>query len=154
TVALAALVAVGSAGWVIRDRSARQSQLNDRVEVALQEASLARDRALTLTDNRARWEAGLAAATSALKRAEDLAGQDEAALDPAVRNRLHVLRTMLEADEQDRRFITQFDDLLLGAIVWDARRNPSGTAEAFHRNREALQTTYGIRWAQTPPAEI
>ena len=37
-VALAVLVAVGSIGWVLRDRSARQTELNYRVELAVEDA--------------------------------------------------------------------------------------------------------------------
>jgi serine/threonine protein kinase/tetratricopeptide (TPR) repeat protein len=154
TVALVVLMAVGSIGWVIRDRSTRQARLNYGIEIALQEASSARDRALTLTDDRYQWEAALAAASSALKRAEELASQDETSLEPAVQDRLKALRASLDADERDRRFIAQFDELLLGVVVWDARRSRSKSAEAFAHIREALQTTYGIGWGQTPPADV
>src|SRR5262249_9521865 len=105
-------------------------------------------------DNRYQWEAVLAAASSALNRAEELASQDETALDPAIRDRLQALRSHLDADERDRRFIVQFDELLLGVVVWDARRSPSKSSEMFGRIRDALWTTYGIGWGQTPPAPV
>ncbi len=85
---LAVLVAVGGIGWVLRDRSARHAELNYRVELAIEDAGLARDRALSQTDNRFQWEATRATALSALKRGEALAAQDSAALDPGVAKRL------------------------------------------------------------------
>ena len=51
-----------------------------RAYSARRDASTARDRALTLTSNRSEWQALLAAAHGALQRAEEIAGQDEAAL--------------------------------------------------------------------------
>ena len=81
------------------------------VERALQEASQSRERALTLTDNPYQWEATLAAAGSSLQRAEGLASQDEAGLEAAVRERLQGLRVVLDADENDRRFATRFDEI-------------------------------------------
>jgi serine/threonine protein kinase len=152
-------------GWTVRDRAAReadlareqaarQAKLNLGIELALDEATKARDRALTLTDNRYQWEVSLAEASSALGRAEAFVRQDETALDPAVRDRMQSLRTTLDADERDRRFIAQFDELLLGVVVWDARRGPSKSAGMFYRIRDALWTTYGISWGQTPPAVV
>jgi serine/threonine protein kinase len=50
-VGLAVLLAVGSFGWMARDQQLRHTRLNYEAELSLKEASQARDRALTLTDN-------------------------------------------------------------------------------------------------------
>src|SRR5262249_4434956 len=115
--ALAALLVVGviagSLGWMARDRSVRQAKLNLGIEHALVDATKALDQALTLTDNPYRWEAVLAEAASDLKRAEGLIAQDEAAAEPAIRERLQALQARLLADEADRLFAARFEEIRL-----------------------------------------
>src|SRR5262249_42753645 len=77
------VVLIGSGvGWTVHDRAAReadlaqqkavrQAKLNLEIELALDEATKARDRGLTMTDNRYQWEVSLAEASSALERAEE-----------------------------------------------------------------------------------
>jgi tetratricopeptide (TPR) repeat protein len=152
--ALAVLVAVGSIGWVLRDRSARQNELNYRVELALEDAHLARDRALTQTDNRFQWEVTLAAALSTLRRGEELAAGNAAALDPAIAERLHELRAALDADERDYRFVIRLDEILQGVIVWDAHRSRSKSEQSFLKMKEALKSYYAWDVGVTPTAEV
>ena len=154
TVVLAALVAVGSIGWLVRDQSARQAKLNDGVELAVHDASTARERALILTDNRHEWQALLAAALGALQRAEELAGQDRAALDPNMRQRLQALRARSDADETDRRFVASFDDVLVHVIVWDARRSQFKSEEAFLTLKDSFKSYYGLDLGATPVADV
>ncbi len=154
TMALALLVAVGSIGWIVRDRSARHAKLSYGVEIAAKEASLARDRALARTDNPFEWDAGLAAALSALKGAEELAAQDGAALDPALAGRLQGLRTALDADATDRRFVARLDEILRGVIVWDARRSQSKNEESFLELKDAFKSSYGWDVGATPITEV
>ena len=154
TVTLAMLVAAGSIGWVVRDSSARHVKLSYGVEIAVQEAKLARDRALARTENPFDWDASLAAALSALKKAEELAAQDTAALDPAVAERLQGLRATLDADETDRRFVARFDEILNGVIVWDARRSQSKNGEAFFKLQDAFKSCFGWDVGATPITEV
>ena len=154
TVALAVLVAVGSIGWVVRDRSARHAKLSYGVEIAVQEANLARGRALARTDNPFDWDAALASALSALKGAEELAAQDAAALDPAVVERLQRMRATLDSDETDRRFVARFDEILRGVIVWDARRSQSKNEESFFKLKDAFKSCYAWDVGATPTAEV
>src|SRR4029453_1875515 len=121
--ALAVLLAGGSVGWAVRDRSARNDKLNDGVEMAVQGAGAARERALGDTDNPYRWEVELVAARSALQRGEELAAQGQAALDRGLDARLKALRSSLDADEQDRVFVARFDEIMRGILAWDARRS-------------------------------
>jgi eukaryotic-like serine/threonine-protein kinase len=154
TVTLAVLVAVGSIGWVVRDRSARHAKLSYGVEIAVQAANLARGRALARTDNPFDWDAALASALSALKGAEELAAQDAAALDPAVVERLQRMRATLDGDETDRRFVARFDEILRGLIVWDARRSQSKNEEAFFKLKDAFQSCFAWDVGATPTAEV
>src|SRR5262249_9017621 len=85
----------GGAGWGVRDRAARQTRLNLEVEHALDEATRAREQALTLTDNPVRWKAALGEAMSDFKRAQGLSTQDDAALEQATWGRLQSLQALL-----------------------------------------------------------
>jgi tetratricopeptide (TPR) repeat protein len=80
--------------------------------------------------------------------------QDETAVEPAVRDRLHTLRAHLDADDRDRRFIARFDEILGGVIVWNSRRSQFKSEEAFFQIKDAFQSTYGINLGGTPPAEV
>jgi eukaryotic-like serine/threonine-protein kinase len=147
------LVVAGSLGWMTRDRAARRATLNHQVELALQEASTARDRALTLTDNPPQWDAALAAARSALKQAEGLAAQEEAALEPAVRGRLEEVRATLDADDNDRRFVDRLDQIRLEQIAFDVQHGRFNLEIAFPAIKEAFRTHYGIDFVATPVAQ-
>jgi tetratricopeptide (TPR) repeat protein len=163
--ALAVLVAVGGIGWAMRDREARQAEsareraartakLNQEVEAALVEANAARERALTLTDNPQRWEAALAAASSALKRAEGLAAQDDAALDPAVRERLQTVRTKLDGDGTDRRFVARFDEIRLEQTAIHPEVSEYKLEIAYPALKEAFRTYYGIDVGATSAEKV
>jgi tetratricopeptide (TPR) repeat protein len=153
-VAGAMLVAMGSIGWVIRDRSARLAKLNYGVEIAVQDASMARGRALARMENPPQWEAALVAAFAALQRAEELAAQERATLDPPLLEQLHVLRTTLDADERDRRFVACFDAIMVKVIVWDARRSQSRSADAFNQLGDAFKSSFGLNVGKSPTAEV
>jgi serine/threonine protein kinase len=153
-VVLAVLVAVGSIGWVLRDRSARHAELNYRVELAIEDAGSARDRALSQTDNRFQWEATRATALSALKRGEELAAQDSAALDPGVAKGLRALRAALDADDRDYRFVVCFDEILQEMIVWNARRSESKNEGSFLKLKDAFRSYYGWQVGVTATDEV
>jgi tetratricopeptide (TPR) repeat protein len=137
-----------------RDRKARQAKLNHEVELALREANASRDRALTLTDNPYQWEATLAAAFSALKRAEGLGSQDDAALEPAVGERLQKLRTLMDADQNDRRFVARFDDIRLEQTRLDTRHSRYMKEIAFATLKDAFRAHYAIDFGVTPAAQV
>jgi tetratricopeptide (TPR) repeat protein len=154
TLALAALVAVGSIGWAAGQLSARKDKLNDAVELALRDAEAAREQALAHTDNPYRWEAALVAALSAVRRGEELADQDPKVLDEKLGARLRTLRSTLDADERDRNFITGFDQMLRGVLALDARRSRFQSAEILRSVAQAFKTNYGIHFGQTPSAQV
>jgi serine/threonine protein kinase/tetratricopeptide (TPR) repeat protein len=163
---LAAVGGVASTiGWAVRertareeelarDRKARQDKLNHEVELALREASASRDRALTLTDNPYQWEATLAAALSAFKRAEGLASQEDAPLEPAVGERLQNLRTILDADQNDRRFVARFDDIRLEQTRLDTRDSRYMKEIAFAWLKDAFHAHYGIDFGVVPATQV
>src|SRR5262249_8928585 len=109
---------------------------------------------LTLTDNRPQWEAVLAAASSAFKRAEGLAVQDEAALEPAVQDRLQTVRTMLAADEMDRRFVVRFDEIRLKQTAIHPEASEYKLEIAYPALKEAFRTYYGIEVGATAAEQV
>ena len=162
---LAVLLVVGSFGWMVRDRvardaelardrAARQTKLNHQVELALQEASGTRDLALTLTDNPHQWEAMLVASSSALKRAEGLAAQNEAALDSGLLGRLQALSASLNTDEKDRRFIARFDEIRLAQSEIHPAVRELNLELALPTLKEAFETDYQIIVGVTPVEEV
>ncbi len=153
-VALAVLVMVGSIGWIARDRSTRRAKLNEGILFALHDAGTVRDLALSLTGNRSEWHASLAGAFAALKRAQDLAGQDQAAVDTALRKRLEGLLARLEADEADRGFVACLDELLAQLTVWDAHRSQSESDPAFPKLADAFNIFYGVELGTTPATHV
>jgi tetratricopeptide (TPR) repeat protein len=152
--AVAALTAVGGIGWELRDRSARVARLNDGLGNALNEASRARDEALARIDNPSDWQSGLAAALSALKGAEELAAQDEMAIDSAKATQMQELRKVLNSDETDHRFVARLDEILSAVCVWDAHRNRTKHQETFDQIEKLLGASYGWSVGATPVNEI
>jgi serine/threonine protein kinase/tetratricopeptide (TPR) repeat protein len=143
----------GVAGWTFSDRAVRRAKLNYGVEVALEEAQAGREQALTQTENPYQWQATLAAAFSVLKRAEELAAQDPAALNAAVAARLQALRATLDADERDRRFVEQLDKVLQDVLVWRDHRSKTRRHEALPKLKSAFLDYYGIHVGMMPAAE-
>jgi serine/threonine protein kinase/Flp pilus assembly protein TadD len=160
------LVLIGSGvGWVLRDRAAqdaklagdraaRRARLNLEVEHALDDVGRAREKVLALTDNPLRWKAALAQAASDLKRAQGLAAQDDAALDPAVRERLQTVRTMLDSDDTDRRFVARFDEIRLEQTAIHPERSEYKLEIAYPALKEALGTYYGIDVGATSAEQV
>jgi serine/threonine protein kinase/tetratricopeptide (TPR) repeat protein len=156
------VVLMGSgAGWAVRDRAARetdlarekaarQAKLGLEIEYALDEATRAREQALTLTDNPLRWEAALAEAASDLKRADGLAAQDEAALEPASRERLQGVHAQLGADEADRRFAARFEEVRLEQAEANVGIREVEKGIALTGLKDAFQRHYQIEFGATP----
>jgi tetratricopeptide (TPR) repeat protein/serine/threonine protein kinase len=144
----------GAFGWAVRDRGARRARINQAIELALSEASTSRARALTLTDNPYQWEAALGAALSALKRAEGFAAEDEAALEPVLREQLLTLRAALDADETDRRFAARFDDIRLEQSDLDPKLSRYRMEIAFAALRDAFRIHYGVDLGVSPVGRV
>src|SRR5206468_1106022 len=95
----------------------------------------------------------LAAAGSSLQRAEGLASQDEAGLEAAVRERLQGLRVVLDADENDRRFATRFDEILL-AQTQMTEGGWFNKATAFHALKEAFGVHGRVDFGKTSAEQV
>jgi serine/threonine protein kinase/Flp pilus assembly protein TadD len=154
--AAAVLLAAGSLLWVVQDRAAQNAEqqhkrelLERDIDLALQEATDLEQRALALLeDNPFQCEATLAAAGSALKRADALAGSEAAALAPALEQRLAAMKTRLEDDDKDRRLLEQLEGAFLAnafTIIDGHLFNYGERAPAY---RQAF-AAYGIRVGQT-----
>ncbi len=124
------------------------------MEYALDEAEKACEQARTLTDNPYQWQAALAAAASACKRADGLATQDEAGLGPAVHDRLEALRARLDADENDRRFVARFDEIRLEQTEIHEAVSEFKLEIGFPAFRKAFQSHYAIAFGATAPEKV
>jgi tetratricopeptide (TPR) repeat protein len=132
------LVGAG-AGWIIRDRAARQARAANDLELAL-------DRVDLFQKDGKRPEA-----QAALDHAELLA--DRAAADPARDARLAVLKERLAADARDQEFIARFDSIrLLAQSRVDVEAGRFTQGAAFPEIRDALKR-YGMDIGVLAPAQ-
>jgi tetratricopeptide (TPR) repeat protein len=152
TLLLAVGLVAGNLGRAARDRAERQAKLRAEVEAAALEADRGGDRARGLTNQPAQWQATLAEALSALRRAEALASSDEDLLGPELRERLRALADQLRADERDWALITAAERIRLEASA----PAPTGvrlSPPVAPWYREAF-TTYGARAVTAPVHEV
>jgi serine/threonine protein kinase len=133
-----------------RDKVARQEKLNLEIEHALEDVARARNQALKLTENASQWKAALAEAASDLKRARGPASQDETALEPAIRERLQTLQTLLDADEADRRFAARFEEIRLDQAEVNVAISVFKSEIAFAAFKESFQRHYRIAFGAMP----
>jgi serine/threonine protein kinase/Flp pilus assembly protein TadD len=151
---LAALLVVGvvagGVGWMAHDRSVRHAKLNLVVERALDDATRARDQALKQTDYPEQWKAALAEAASDLKRAQGLANQDETALEPGTRERLHGLQALLNADDTDCRFAARFEQMRLQQMAAMVTITEVKMGIAFTGLKDAFHRHYRVEFGATP----
>jgi serine/threonine protein kinase/tetratricopeptide (TPR) repeat protein len=127
----------GGAGWVMRDRSAREEAAANDLERAL-------DRAELLQGQGKRAEA-----VAALERVELLAGQ--APSDPARDERMAALKERLAAEARDQEFITHFEKFRL-----EVRSQVNVRESQFDGPLDELRdafTEYGITPGDMAPAQ-
>jgi serine/threonine protein kinase/Flp pilus assembly protein TadD len=149
---VAAAVLASAAGWLMRDRAAQREKVAGDVRAALKEADTLRRQARPLIDNPYQWFVSLAAARSALQRAEALAGPVEG-LDPAVLAEITETKKQLLADERDRDFVARFEDIRMQATEVDVVGNRFKLAEAYARLKHAFEP-YGIHPGATPARAV
>src|SRR5262249_26505566 len=131
-------------------RSVRQAKLQLQMEHALDDVIRARDQALTHTDDPYRWEAALTEVASVLKRAQDLAAQDETAIGPALRERLQAAEAVLDADTTDRRCVARFEGIRLEQTEVNVAISDFKTQVAFTALKEAFRRQYHMEFGVTP----
>jgi tetratricopeptide (TPR) repeat protein len=157
---------VGAAGWWYQQQQAqraveqaerdadnarqalRQEQAAGAVQAALGEAMKLRERALTLLDNPESWAATLAAANSAVMRAETLLQQQPQLAETAPKHETQLARTGLEADKKDHRLVTDFEELMFKLYDFDRHY----TQIAVYRDVARALAQWGLPVGQLPVA--
>jgi tetratricopeptide (TPR) repeat protein len=130
----------GGAGWVLRDRAARQARAVNELEQTLERADFFQG------------QGKRAEALAALERAESLVG--EAPPDPARDARLAALKERLAAETRDQQFIARFEDIRLRVESQvDQDESYFNREAALPKYRNALGQ-YGIAFGVTAPAQV
>src|SRR5262249_40465837 len=149
--AAAALIAtvflslVGSSAGAIaymQDRAGRKAHAERAVEVALHEANTLRERAWELTETPHLWESTLAAALSAIKRAEALVADAGNLVAGELHERVRDVRADLDADERDRQFVSALEQIRLEDQI-NVKESRFAIEEAIPKYREAFRS-YGL----------
>jgi serine/threonine protein kinase/Tfp pilus assembly protein PilF len=104
-VALAALLAVGSLGWLALDRLGRQRETERGVKKALDQAEAFLAEGDKQTDNPARWQETVGLAEAAVQRAQDLLADGEPTAEVAARVRQ--ARAAVDAARTDSRVLAE-----------------------------------------------
>jgi tetratricopeptide (TPR) repeat protein len=167
TALLLLVVGVGVAVvWYQQQQTAHALQLTraaGELSSVLEEASKLAERAARLTDNLPSWQATLAAARSAVERAEALLAQEPELAEEGRVQQVGQLRARLEADEKDWQLLAVYDQVRLEQSQWDLRQRRFKWAESYPRLQQAL-ADYGLaiggleaaeaaaRLRQRPPA--
>jgi serine/threonine protein kinase/Flp pilus assembly protein TadD len=131
-------VLAGSAGWVVRDRAARQARTAAAVQAALEEAQR--------SHREGHWPQALAAA----QRAEALL--PDGAADPAVAERVQALLRELAEEEADGRLVARLNELRLLQAEVNVRENRFVLERALPEYRQAFGD-YGLRVDVMAPEE-
>jgi eukaryotic-like serine/threonine-protein kinase len=137
---------LGAAFWYVQDRAERRTlhalraaEATRETERAVAEARTRRDEAFGESDNPERWQAGMAAALSTLRRAEFLAAKhDVDHVDVAVVAMVGELRTQLEADEDSRKRAGRLEEIRVesGTLV-DGQFTPNRISERYRNEFRA-----------------
>ncbi|HEV3444747.1 MAG TPA: tetratricopeptide repeat protein [Gemmataceae bacterium] len=131
-------VLAGSAGWIVRDRTARQTRVAADLQAVLDQGQQA--------FRNGKWPEAQAAAI----RAKDLLKDSgaEAVLGGRVQDLLHDLL----AEEADRHLLTQLEDIRLRQTMLNVKENRFALEEALPEYQQAFQD-HGFAAAVRTPAE-
>jgi Flp pilus assembly protein TadD/serine/threonine protein kinase len=148
---LLAAVTVGSIGWALRDRAAREQEKQQ--EQAARLAQAGKDQELAVERAELYQGEGKRAETlAAITRAELLAG--EAPADPDREARLAAVKERLAAEARDQQFVARFEGILQRVKgQFNIQQNTFTTHAAFLEIQDALRP-YGIALRVMPPAEV
>jgi tetratricopeptide (TPR) repeat protein len=105
----------GGAWWLQHQKAVRAAATERDVTAALREARTLGDQARTLHGSPGPWEAALASALSAVKRAEALLDSGEANDD--LRQRVATLKADLEQAESQRLLLAELEDIRMKRIT-------------------------------------
>jgi tetratricopeptide (TPR) repeat protein len=132
-----------------KERALRLAEARSGVEVALQEARGHAERARTLINNPASWQTTLAAALSAVERAESLLRREAELAQGALAQQAGQLRARLQADEKDRLLLAAFDRVREEQSQYDASKRTLKYREVYPRLKQAL-ADYGLALQSLP----
>ncbi len=155
-VGLACLVVVGSLGWIVRDRQSRRSAVHRELELSIDEVRTARERALASTGSPQDWDAALAEAASAFRRADALVAQNQTTLNSSMRERLTALRAEQSADATDRAFAARIDEIRLAVsetYVDGGEYARIKFEDAYPKLCAAFQAEFGVDVGVTPTTQ-
>ena len=127
--------------------------VNREVELALQESTAARERALSKTGSPHEWESALAEASQAIRRAEGFAAANPLVLSAKIAARLREARALLDGDLRDRRFAAQVDEAHLAVsdtYIDDGEYFGFNNEGALPRLSDAFKAHYQIELGVTP----
>jgi serine/threonine protein kinase/Flp pilus assembly protein TadD len=156
-IGVACLLVVGSVGWILRDRESRRSAVNREVELATQEASEARARALLAVSNPGEWERELAEAVAAFKRAEVVAAQNRPIVNSEMNSRMAAMRDMLAGDMKDRRFAELVDEIRLSVSDTYVDKGEFATfnkEDSYPKLRAAIEEYFGLEFVKGVKHEV
>jgi serine/threonine-protein kinase len=145
------LLGVGAAGWWHQQQQAAQALHQERAEAevkaALAETTQLRQRGLELLDQPEAWQATLATAGAALKRARTVLQQEESLAGTALAQQVADLEINLTDEEKDRRLVTAFEQVRFKLLRYDPRSYPESEAAAEVRGALAQ---WGLSLAALP----
>jgi serine/threonine protein kinase/Flp pilus assembly protein TadD len=146
TVLASLLVAVsiiaGAIGWNLRDRDAQQSDINNEIGSALQQAELLHEQG--------KWPEALAT----LGRAEALAAQKQAAPRPLLLEHLDELQGRLDADRRDRLFAARIEKIRMEPDSGNLEKVYLIPEGDYNKMKAAFEACYGIRLGIAAPEEV
>jgi serine/threonine-protein kinase len=135
-----------------KERALRLAEARSGVEAALQEARGHAERARSLVNNPASWQTTLAAAWSAVERAESLLRREAELPQGALAQQTGQLRAQLEADAKDWQLLDVYDQVRLEQSQWDLQRGQFKVAESYPRLKKAL-ADYGLAIGSLDPGQ-
>jgi serine/threonine protein kinase/Flp pilus assembly protein TadD len=163
--ALAALLAtllfllmggISTALWYVQDRAqraaalaVRKAHIEQEIEIAVQEANMLGERAWELTETPHLWEATLASALSAIRRAEALAADAGDLVGAELHERVRNRKADLEVDERDRQMVAVLEQIWLEKGQVDVRKNRFTSATAVPKYVEVFRR-YGLELGSAP----
>ncbi len=131
--------------------------MNRELELATEEASEARGRALLAVRNPSDWERALGEALAAFKRADVIASQNPTLLNSDMSTRMAAMRRRLADDLKDRRFAERVDEIRLGVsdTYVDAGEYAFFNKEdAFPKVRDAIEKYFGLAFGTAGKDEV
>ncbi len=119
--------------------------MNDEIQHALIDAQTVRKLGLTLTDDPERWTVAVTSGAEDLKRADAFALQDPSIVDGVLKQKLAAMRSQLEADDRDCRFVRRLNATGMNGIVWNAHRCGSRNIVMLEAIRAAFVEQFGLK---------